>query len=75
MARELILGIRDRAALFSNDKDSKSPIVKFMVADHEFSDTISFEKPMLIFVALKKKDKYDKSNKDYKVHKDLKEMG
>lgn len=55
LAREIVLNQCERAPLFSNDKSVESPIVKFRVKDHGWSDIINLEKPMLIFIALKRK--------------------
>jgi hypothetical protein len=53
-AREIILNHNERAPLFSNDKDKKSPDITFGVKDHDFSDVIDLTQPMLIFIALRK---------------------
>ena len=63
LSREILLNNFDRAPLFSNDSSLESPKIRFRVKDHDWSDTVNLEKPMLIFIALQKKLTEDSNSK------------
>lgn len=62
-SREIVLSKDEISPLFSNDGKLDSPVVRFRVKNHGWSDKIILEKPMLIFIALiKKRQETDSEN-------------